>query len=244
MRSIRFSASSPPLSFRNRFTAPGLAPPFASAKGGKKWLGQTIGPEDNAVKTPSKIYVIGGLSDRAGRSIGAAEARSLVFAVLRRLRPADRSGGFIAPQPFVGDPLTFGLDGTVLFGGAWSPPAGRATLNRENRARDNQRKQRLSGDSFTQTDRSRGKTYSGAGGGDGERARLATTRGNDDLWGIYSPNGSPFSLADGRQSGVTAAHDTGIRCSQRSGSPARLGQTIGPRSAVPSGPHAKCAGFG
>ncbi len=49
---------------------------------------------------------------------------------------------------------------------------------------------------------------------------------------------SPFSLADGRQSGVTAAAK-GSRCSPCSGSPARLGQTIGPTSAVPSGPKAR-----
>ncbi len=63
--------------------------------------------------------------------------------------------------------------------------------------------------------------------------------------GNLFPKGPQFSLADGRQSGVTAAYNTGSRCSRCSGSPARLGQTIGPRSAVPSrptsSPHAKSA---
>ncbi len=45
----------------------------------------------NAVKTPRKC----GLPDRAGRSLPAAEARSLVFAALRRLQPANLSDGFI-----------------------------------------------------------------------------------------------------------------------------------------------------
>ncbi len=52
VRSIRFSADGRPLSLRNRFTAPVLAPPFAGAKGGE---------------------------------------------TLRRLRPADRCGGFVTP---------------------------------------------------------------------------------------------------------------------------------------------------
>ncbi len=52
-----------------------------------------------AVKTPRKC----GLPDRAGRSLPAAEARSLRFAALRRLQPANLSGGFISTQTFSGD---------------------------------------------------------------------------------------------------------------------------------------------
>ncbi len=52
--------------------------------------------------------IIGGLTDRAGRSLGAAEARLHLFAVLRRLRPADRWAEFIAPPVFAGDPAFAG----------------------------------------------------------------------------------------------------------------------------------------
>ncbi len=67
----------------------------------------------------------------------------------------------------------------------------------------------------------------------GKRTGLATTRGNGDSREIYFQSESPFSLAGGRQSGATAV-PRGNRCSQWSGSPARLGQTTGPRSAVPA----------
>ncbi len=49
--------------------------------------------------------MVGDLTDCAGRSLPAAEARSLRFAALRRLRPANLSGRLISPLTFAGDGL-------------------------------------------------------------------------------------------------------------------------------------------
>ncbi len=81
--------------------------------------------------------IVGGLTDRAGRSLPAAEARSLSFAALRRLRPAHLSGGFISTQTFAGDPVfAFGPDGTVLFGGVVAPSRTGKPEQREQRRKE------------------------------------------------------------------------------------------------------------